>query len=71
MTMKTYFTVTTIIIVQKISETTPKMWSAVDRQRVRADEHLLHRIERAGADVAEHDADRADGELAETVVAMP
>lgn len=38
---------------------------AIDGQRMVADETLLQRIERRRADIAEHDADRADGERAE------
>ena len=53
---------TTIITDQKISEMIPKTLSVADRDRVRVVgvEDRLHRVERARADVAEDDAERAD-----------
>ena len=62
MMMVTYLIVTTIIIDQKIRLSTPRMSSVVGRQRMMAGEGLAEGVDRAGADVAEDDADRADGE---------
>jgi hypothetical protein len=60
--MKTYLTVTISIIVQKTRLSTPKICGRIHRQRMVADEALLERIERRGADIAEHHADRAERE---------
>ena len=43
----------------------------VDGERMVPDEHLLHRVERAGADVAIDDADGAERELGEAVAGVP
>ena len=53
---------------QKIRLSTPKMCSRIDRQRVRADEALLHRVERRGADIAVDDADRAEHQGGQAVL---
>ena len=61
---------TTIISDQNIRLTTPKMCSWSTRQRMVPDEHLLHRVERAGADVAVDDADRAERQLGQALLGM-
>src|SRR5579875_1727848 len=53
----TYFTATTTTSVHSTSDRTP-------RHAVPAAEGLAHRVKRAGADVAEHHADRADHQRA-------
>src|SRR5215213_874472 len=59
-TSETYLTVTTRVTDQKISETTPVDVGGRRAHGVVVDrEHRLDRVERAGADVAEHDAERA------------
>ena len=50
---------------QKISERTPRTFSRGRRDAVRAVEALPQRVERAGADVAVDDAERADRECGE------
>ena len=57
---ETYLIVTTIIIDQKIRLSTPKISVAPLGQRMMAGEGLAEGVDRAGADVAEDDADRAD-----------
>lgn len=42
----------------------------VEAELVMPGEGLAEGIKRAGADIAEHDADRANGELDQTVIAM-
>jgi hypothetical protein len=42
-----------------------------DRKRMRARERLLERVQRAGADVAEYHADRAERERGEAVGVAP
>ena len=66
----TYLSVTTIIIDQKIRLSTPKISSAPCGELVMAGEGLAEGVDRAGADVAEDDADRADGELDEAGLGM-
>ena len=61
----TYFSVTMIIIDQKIRLSTPKMWSWSTLKLVMPGEGLAKGVDRRGADVAEHDPDRADGQLVE------
>ena len=56
----TYLTVTTSISDQKIEAEHAEDVQPVDRERMRADEAFLHRVERRGADVAVDDADRAE-----------
>ena len=58
----TYLSVTTNISPQKIVDTAPTMCARVERDADAGAEDLLHRVERAGADVAVDDADRAEGE---------
>jgi hypothetical protein len=62
MMIATYFTVTTRISDQNTSESTPSTLPAIGLEAVRRAECLLHRVQRARADVAEHHADRADHE---------
>ena len=61
-TSSTYLSVTTIVTAQKISEMIPKTLSvvAVTGMRVARVEDRLDGVERAGADVAEDDAEGAD-----------
>ena len=68
MMIVTYLIVTTIIIDQKIRLSTPRICESVGRQRVMAGEGLAEGVDRAGADVAEDDADRADRELGEAAI---
>jgi hypothetical protein len=42
----------------------------IERNAVLAGEHFLHRVQRAGADVAVDDADGGDGEGADAAVAV-
>ena len=63
MMMPTYLIVTTIIIDQKIRLSTPWMCSGSGDDRMMAGKGLAKGVDRAGADVAEHDADRADRQL--------
>ena len=46
------------------------MWSASGTQRVVAGEGLAEGVDRAGADIAEDDADRADRQLGERALGM-
>ena len=58
-----YFTDTTMVIDQKISDDDAVHVGDGRLDRAVVDrEHGLHRVERAGADVAEHDAERAERE---------
>ena len=66
----TYLIVTTIIIDQKIRLSTPRISRSPPAQLVMAAEGLAEGVDRAGADVAEDDADRADGELDEARLGM-
>ena len=56
----TYLTVTISVIAQKISEMTPKTCLARRLEAVLGREDGPQRVERAGADVAEDDADGAE-----------
>ena len=64
MTKSRYFTETTSVIDQKISDSTPKMLSGDGRHAVRQRHALLERVERRGADVAVDDAERTNGQRA-------
>ena len=55
----TYLPVTTISSAQMISDTTPTTWPTAEAGVLEVAERGLQRVERAGADVAEHDADGA------------
>ena len=70
MMIATYLTVTTIIIDQNIRLMTPMMCAWSSAQLVMPGEGLAERVERAGADIAEHDADRADRQLDDPVIAV-
>ena len=54
----TYLSDTTIISDQNIIDRPARMFSCVERDAVRRGERFLHRVQRAGADVAEHHAER-------------
>ena len=62
MTKTRYLIEMTSVSDQKISDSTPSTLSRVGGDAVRAVEALAQRVERAGADVAVDDAERADGE---------
>src|SRR3954471_6905498 len=60
-TNTTYLTDTMSVTDQKISEITPYTSAAVGAHRAVVDgEHGLHRVQRAGADVAVHHPERAE-----------
>ena len=63
MATTTYLTVTTSISDQKNQRQHAEDVRPIDCERMRADEALLHRVERRRADVAEHHADRAEHQL--------
>ena len=56
----TYLSDTTIISAQNIVDRPPRMFVARERDAVAGRERFLDRVERAGADVAEHDAQRGE-----------
>ena len=56
----TYFTVTTSISDQTMSDTQPSTLAGTRRHAMRAGQALLQRVERARGDVAEDDAHGAD-----------
>ena len=58
----TYFSVTTNISPQKMTDTAPMRLAASSGTPVRGVEDFLHRVQRAGADVAVHHAQGAEGQ---------
>ena len=65
-TKATYLTVTISVSAQTISDSTPSTSSRTDgRAAGRGVQRLAERIDRAGADVAEHHAERAQHEQRE------
>ena len=70
MMIVTYFSVTMIIIDQKIRLSTPIDVQLVGNQRVMAGEGLAEGVDRRRADVAEDDADRADDELVQRALGV-
>ena len=70
MMIVTYFSVTMIIIDQKIRLSDAVDVEPVGDQRVVAGEGLAEGVDRRGADIAEDDADRADRELVERALGV-
>ena len=64
----TYFSVTIIIIDQNIRLTMPIDMQLIERQWMVPGEGIAHGIERAGADIAEDDANRANCEFEHAAV---
>ncbi len=66
----TYLSVTTSIIDQNIRLSAPRMCGLSSASEMMAGEGFAERVERAGADIAEDDADRAHRELQHALLAM-
>ena len=64
----TYFSVTTTISAQKITDTAPTMLGASSGTPCAAVKTSFMRVQRAGADVAVDDAERAEGEDGEALL---
>ena len=71
MMIVTYLSVTTIIIDQKISREHGVDVELVGAERVVPGEGLAEGVDRRRADIAEDDADRADGQLVERALPWP